>query len=85
MYILKQNCFDCGETSELARSAYRNELIVKYNLRIASDEECKQAARDENYKNALVKLKYRVINNEAVHQSMMQLNLAHYTLEEKHT
>lgn len=85
MYILKQNCFDYGETSELARSAYRNELIVKYNLRIASDEECKQAARDENYKKALVKLKYKVINNEAVHQSMMQLNLAHYTLEEKHT
>ena len=85
MYILKQNCFDCGETSELARSAYRNELIVKYNLRMATEEDIKQAARDENYKKALVKLKYRVINNEAVHQSMMQLNLAHYTLEEKHT
>ena len=84
MYILKQNCFDAGETSEIARSAYRNELIYKYNLRIATEDDYKQARSEANYDKALVKLKYRVINNEAVHQSMMQLNLAHYTLEEIH-
>ena len=84
MYILKQNCFDAGETSEINRSAYRNELIYKYNLRIASEDDYKQARSEEDYDKALVKLKYRVINNEAVHQSMMQLNLAHYTLEERH-
>lgn len=84
MYILKTNCFDTGESSEIARSAYRNELIIKYNLRMATEEDIKQAKSEDDYDKALVKLKYRVINNEAVHQSMMQLNLAHYTLEEKH-
>lgn len=84
MYILKTNCFDAGESSEIARSAYRNELIYKYNLRVASEDDYRQAVKEETYDKALVKLKYRVINNEAVHQSMMQLNLAHYTLEERH-